>query len=151
MDGNSTGPQVGAGHEEHEHEHEKPPGFLFRMADSLPAFDTCISLMILIVVTVFFEVAKEMIQDALKPYPHYSEMMSHVFSELTILGFISFSVTIIIDMFGEKYEVGQHHFSFLHLSSLFVACAGRPRGLFRGWTTIFSFFHSSSLLLHAGV
>ena len=78
--------------------------------------------MILIIITIAFEKVTHKIKHALKPYPHYSEMLAHVFTELTILGFISFTITIFIQA-GALPEGGEwmEAFEYAHVAIFFVA------------------------------
>jgi Ca2+-binding EF-hand superfamily protein/ribosomal protein L12E/L44/L45/RPP1/RPP2 len=105
-----------------EEEEEEEETNLFHSGDHLPGVFVAENLIILIVITIGFEHATHWLKHKLKPYPHYSAMLSHVFTELTILGFISFTITMLMESEilpegGERMEA----FEYAHVAIFFVA------------------------------
>jgi hypothetical protein len=136
-------------HGEHEHEEHKDT-MIFDSSDDFDVASIALSMVLLIAFTVFFEkvvyrLKRKVLRTApctlypmhctdverdscctfppqAKPYPHFTQMLHKIIEELTILGFLSFTLTILVQSNCLPHNSFLVSFEFSHVLIFFVAC-----------------------------
>ena len=69
---------------------------IFDATDDFDVKSIAFTMVGLIAFTIFFEKVIHQLKHKAHPYPHYEEMLEKIIAELTILGFLSFTLTILV-------------------------------------------------------
>jgi hypothetical protein len=102
-----------------EHAHHHPP-LIFASSDDFDVQSIAYTMVGLILFTLAFEKIVDYIKERAHPYPHYEEMFKKILTELTILGFISFLLTIFIQSGLLPHCAVLTSFEFSHVLIFFV-------------------------------
>jgi hypothetical protein len=95
---------------------------IFDASDDFQVSSIAYTMVGLIVFTIVFEKIVHTMKHKASPYSHYKEMLEKILAELTILGFLSFTLTILIQSGVLPHNEILLSFEFSHILIFFVAC-----------------------------
>jgi hypothetical protein len=102
---------------------------IFDATDDFDVKSIAFTMVGLIAFTLFFEKIMYLLKAKAHPYPHYKEMLEKIVAELTILGFLSFTLTILVQSGVLPHNEILLSFEFSHVLIFFVACLLVIQGL----------------------